>query len=144
MPHRAFIGIGSNLGDRAGNYREAIQKIAAIPGTRVVRQSSIYETEPVGDELMLKWPFLNGVVEVGTELTPEAVSYTHLDVYKRQETDPCPEHQAGRLHDAMHAAIDIGESRRRIDRFDCGSHLGFLPFVIHVAQIHDGLSLIHI
>ena len=71
MPHRAFIGIGSNLGDRAGNYREAIQKIAAIPGTRVVRQSSIDETEPVGDELMLKWPFLNGVIEVDTEITPE-------------------------------------------------------------------------
>ena len=71
MPHRAFIGIGSNLGDRAGNYREAIQKIAAIPGTRVVRQSSIYETEPVGDELMLKWPFLNGVVEAETDVTPE-------------------------------------------------------------------------
>jgi 2-amino-4-hydroxy-6-hydroxymethyldihydropteridine diphosphokinase len=71
MPHRAFIGIGSNLGDRAGNYREAIHKIAAIPGTRVVRQSSIYETEPVGDELMLKWPFLNGVIETETDLTPE-------------------------------------------------------------------------
>jgi len=71
MPHRAFIAIGSNLGDRAGNYREAIQKIAAIPGTRVVRQSSIYETEPVGDELMLKWPFLNGVIEAETDITPE-------------------------------------------------------------------------
>ena len=71
MPHRAFIGIGSNLGDRAANYREAIRRIAAIAQTRVVRQSSIYETEPVGDERMLKWPFLNGVVEVETELCAE-------------------------------------------------------------------------
>jgi len=68
MPHRAFIGIGSNLGDRAANYREAIQRIAQIPQTRVVRQSSIYETEPVGD---LKGAFLNGVVEVETELGAE-------------------------------------------------------------------------
>ncbi len=70
MPNRAFIGIGSNLGDRAANYREAIQRIAAIPETRVVRQSSIYETEPVGD---LKGAFLNGVVEVETELGPEVM-----------------------------------------------------------------------
>ncbi len=71
MPHRAFIGIGSNLGDRAANYREAVQRLAAIPATRVVRQSSIYETEPVGDEELLKWPFLNGVVEAETDLNAE-------------------------------------------------------------------------
>jgi 2-amino-4-hydroxy-6-hydroxymethyldihydropteridine diphosphokinase len=70
MPHRAFIGIGSNLGDRAGNYREAIQRIAEIPDTRVVRQSSIYETEPMGD---LKGAFLNGVIEIETELQAEVL-----------------------------------------------------------------------
>jgi len=68
MPHRAFIGIGSNLGDRAANYREAIQRIGATPGVRVVRQSSVYETEPVGDENLLKWPFLNGIIEIETEI----------------------------------------------------------------------------
>jgi 2-amino-4-hydroxy-6-hydroxymethyldihydropteridine diphosphokinase len=68
MPNRAFIGIGSNLGDRAANYREAIQRIAQIPQTRVVRQSSIYETEPVGD---LKGTFLNGVIEVETEINAD-------------------------------------------------------------------------
>jgi 2-amino-4-hydroxy-6-hydroxymethyldihydropteridine diphosphokinase len=68
MPNRAFIGIGSNLGDRAANYREAIQRVAQIPQTRVVRQSSIYETEPVGG---LKGAFLNGVIEVETEINAE-------------------------------------------------------------------------
>ncbi len=70
MAHRAFIGIGSNLGDRAANYREAIARIAAIPDTRIVRQSSIYETEPIGD---LKGAFLNGVIEVETELPAEVL-----------------------------------------------------------------------
>ena len=70
MPNRAFIGIGTNLGDRAANYREAIQRIAQIPETRVVRQSSIYETEPVGD---LKGAFLNGVVEVETEINADVL-----------------------------------------------------------------------
>jgi 2-amino-4-hydroxy-6-hydroxymethyldihydropteridine diphosphokinase len=70
MPNRAFIGIGTNLGDRAANYREAIARISGLPSTRIVRQSSIYETEPVGD---IKGAFLNGVVEVETELMAEAL-----------------------------------------------------------------------
>jgi 2-amino-4-hydroxy-6-hydroxymethyldihydropteridine diphosphokinase len=70
MPNRAFIGIGSNLGDRAAHYREAIRRLAALPDTRVIRQSSIYETEPVGD---VKGPFLNGVVEVETEMPADAL-----------------------------------------------------------------------
>ena len=65
MPHRAFIGIGTNLGDRAANFRDAIRRIGELPSTRVVRQSSIYETEPVGD---IQGFFLNGVVEVDTAL----------------------------------------------------------------------------
>ena len=80
MPHRAFIGIGSNLGDRAGNYREAIARIATIPNTRITRQSSIYETEPVGDEHLLKWPFLNGVVEVETEIPAEQMMRRMLTI----------------------------------------------------------------
>jgi 2-amino-4-hydroxy-6-hydroxymethyldihydropteridine diphosphokinase len=68
MPHRAFIGIGTNLGDRAANFRDAIQRIGALPSTRVVRQSSIYETEPVGD---IQGSFLNGVIEVDTPMLAE-------------------------------------------------------------------------
>ena len=69
MPHRAFIGIGTNLGDRLANYLEALERIGKLRQTRVVRQSSIYETEPVGDAV--GGPFLNGAVEVETELTSE-------------------------------------------------------------------------
>jgi 2-amino-4-hydroxy-6-hydroxymethyldihydropteridine diphosphokinase len=64
MPQRAFIGIGTNLGDRLANYRQALERIAALPRTRILRQSSIYETEPVGD---FGRAFLNGAVEIETE-----------------------------------------------------------------------------
>ena len=77
MPHRAFIGIGTNLGDRAANYREAIQRIAQIPATHVVRQSSIYETEPVGD---LKGAFLNGVIEIETDLAADVLMRRLLSI----------------------------------------------------------------
>jgi 2-amino-4-hydroxy-6-hydroxymethyldihydropteridine diphosphokinase len=70
MPNRAFIGIGTNLGDRAANYRQALQRIAGLPDTHIVRQSSVYETEPVGD---VKGAFLNSVVEVETAMHAEAM-----------------------------------------------------------------------
>ena len=67
MPHRVFIGIGSNLGDRRANCREARRRISEIPKTRVVKESSLYESEPHGDA---KTWFGNSVVEVETELGP--------------------------------------------------------------------------
>jgi 2-amino-4-hydroxy-6-hydroxymethyldihydropteridine diphosphokinase len=67
MPHRVFIGIGSNLGDRRANCREARKRISELPKTRVVKESSLYESEPHGDA---KTWFGNSVVEVETELNP--------------------------------------------------------------------------
>lgn len=65
MPHRVFIGVGSNLGDRKGNVREALARLAAMPGTQVVRSSSLYESEPHGPAK--NW-FVNLVVELETEI----------------------------------------------------------------------------
>jgi 2-amino-4-hydroxy-6-hydroxymethyldihydropteridine diphosphokinase len=70
MPHRAFIGLGTNLGDRAANYRQAIQRLEQLPETRIVRHSSLYETEPVGD---IEGLFVNGVVELETELPSDVL-----------------------------------------------------------------------
>jgi 2-amino-4-hydroxy-6-hydroxymethyldihydropteridine diphosphokinase len=64
MPHRAFIGIGSNLGDRKANYLEAIDRIQKLAATRIVKQSSLYESEPLGDA---KTWFVNAVIEVETD-----------------------------------------------------------------------------
>jgi 2-amino-4-hydroxy-6-hydroxymethyldihydropteridine diphosphokinase len=63
----AYIGLGSNLGDRAENLRQAIVRLAA-PDLRVARESSVYETEP-RDVLDQPW-FLNQVVEIETSLFP--------------------------------------------------------------------------
>ena len=62
-----YIGLGSNLGDRAANLRAARERIAA-PDLRVLRESSIYETAPrdVEDQ---PW-FLNQVIECETDLFP--------------------------------------------------------------------------
>ena len=66
--HRAYIGIGSNLGDRRANTAEAVARVKELPGTKVVRWSSLYESEPLGDA---KTWFVNSAIEVDTELSPD-------------------------------------------------------------------------
>jgi 2-amino-4-hydroxy-6-hydroxymethyldihydropteridine diphosphokinase len=67
MFHRVFIGIGSNLGNRRVHYQKALERLAALPKTRIVKASSLYESEPHGDAK--NW-YVNGVIEVETEFTP--------------------------------------------------------------------------
>ena len=64
----AYIGLGSNLGDRVRTLESAIEAIGQIPETSVTAQSSWYENPAVGIEGGND--FLNGVVEVVTRLSP--------------------------------------------------------------------------
>ncbi len=63
-----YIGIGSNLGDRHKYISEAIRALRDNKRVEVRRASSIYETGPVSDVPQGK--FLNGVVEIDTDLDP--------------------------------------------------------------------------
>ena len=62
-----YLSLGSNVGDRAANIGEAITALA-FAGVSIVRQSSLYRTEPVDFEVQ-SW-FINCVVEAETELMP--------------------------------------------------------------------------
>ncbi len=65
----AYLGFGSNLGDRAGNIRAACQELGAHPKISVERLSSLYETAPVG---VTEQPdFLNAAAAVRTSLPPD-------------------------------------------------------------------------
>lgn len=68
MKWRWFLGLGSNQGESLKLLRRALEAIAALPTTRVLRRSSVYLTEPVG--LKDQPPFYNLVVELETELEP--------------------------------------------------------------------------
>lgn len=68
MGVEAFLGLGSNLGDRLGNLSSAVGRLSRLPGVRVVRSSRVYETDPVGGPEQPD--YLNAVVEVDTMLTP--------------------------------------------------------------------------
>ena len=65
---RAYIGVGSNLGDRRAHCAAAVEALAGLDRTRVVACSPWYETEPVGGVAQSR--FVNGAVEVETALDP--------------------------------------------------------------------------
>ena len=73
----AYVALGANLGDAASALRQAVQAIAQLPQTRVVKTSSIYKTAPLaagsdapasGGRVDLGGDYLNVVVEVQTSL----------------------------------------------------------------------------
>ncbi|MGB6278975.1 MAG: 2-amino-4-hydroxy-6-hydroxymethyldihydropteridine diphosphokinase [Syntrophobacteria bacterium] len=62
--HDAYIGLGSNLGNRLESCLKAIEALAALPTCTVLQTSSFYETTPVG--LVEQAAFINGVVLLET------------------------------------------------------------------------------
>ena len=78
---KAYIGIGSNLGDRKANIKKALSLIELVKGVKLIKVSSIYETDPVGEPIQGK--FLNGVFEIGTSLDP----FNLLETLKKIEKE---------------------------------------------------------
>jgi 2-amino-4-hydroxy-6-hydroxymethyldihydropteridine diphosphokinase len=76
-----YLGLGSNVGDRAGHLRAAIEMLGER-GVEAEAVSSAYETEPVG-EVLDQADFLNAAIRVRTELEPEAL----LDACKQVEAE---------------------------------------------------------
>jgi len=74
----AFLGLGSNLGDRLGNLSRAVALLADGGDVRVVRSSRVYETDPVGGPEQPE--YLNAVIEVGTSLDARPLLERCLDV----------------------------------------------------------------
>lgn len=77
---RAYLGLGSNLGDRLAHLQGAVDGLAATPGITVVAVSRVYETRPIGPE---QPDYLNAVVALDTALEPRAL----LEVGQRLEDE---------------------------------------------------------
>ena len=70
-PVRAHLGLGSNLGDRAGYLRSAVAALRVESEVTVVAVSRVYETDPVGGPE--QGAYLNAVVAIDTTLAPPAL-----------------------------------------------------------------------
>ena len=68
ITHQVYIGIGSNVGNKRDNFFEAVTRLAKLPDTKVIKESSLYESEPLGDAK--EW-YINGAVEIETKFNPE-------------------------------------------------------------------------
>ncbi len=77
MSERAFVALGSNLGDRLTNLHQAVTLLGERPGIRVIRSSRVYETDPVGPP---QPDYLNAVIEVDTDRSPQELLDACLDV----------------------------------------------------------------
>ena len=66
--HVAYIGFGSNIGDRLAHIRNAIHALSRTEGITLQAVSSVYQTDPVGYEVQAQ--FLNGVAAIQTDLPP--------------------------------------------------------------------------
>jgi 2-amino-4-hydroxy-6-hydroxymethyldihydropteridine diphosphokinase len=75
---RVFVALGSNLGERAHWLEAARTRLAALPETRVVRASTVEETAPLGG--VPQGPYFNQMVELETDLEPEALLAACLDI----------------------------------------------------------------
>lgn len=78
---RAYVGLGSNLGDRAATLSRAVELLGREPGIEVVAVSAFRETDPVG--YLDQPPFLNGAAAVETSLAPGEVLDVLLAVERK-------------------------------------------------------------
>lgn len=67
MTERAFVALGSNLGDRAAYLASAVAALAVMPGSRLLATSAVEETVPFG--LAAQGPYLNQMAALETALS---------------------------------------------------------------------------
>ena len=80
MEHSAFIGLGSNQGERIKNCEQAIEEILKLEGGFLLSRSSWYDSEPWGWEDQ-DW-FINGVIQISTEFCPEELLTKFKEIEK--------------------------------------------------------------
>ncbi|HMS64156.1 MAG TPA: 2-amino-4-hydroxy-6-hydroxymethyldihydropteridine diphosphokinase [Ignavibacteria bacterium] len=68
---KAYLGIGSNIGERISYIENAISEINKISGIKITKISSVYETEPWGE--IKQDDFLNCVIEIEADIEPEGL-----------------------------------------------------------------------
>jgi 2-amino-4-hydroxy-6-hydroxymethyldihydropteridine diphosphokinase len=87
MNNVAYLSLGSNVGDRLGYLKEAIELLDSHEGITIIGQSSIYETDPVG--YTEQGNFLNLVVKIKTDLSAENLLYrclqNEIDMGRKRE-----------------------------------------------------------
>jgi 2-amino-4-hydroxy-6-hydroxymethyldihydropteridine diphosphokinase len=86
----AFVALGANLADPLAQVRAAIESLSSLPGSRLLRASSLYRTAPVG--IHGQPDFINAVAALETELAPHVLLSALFDIearFGRRRDFPC-------------------------------------------------------
>ena len=87
MKDVAYVALGSNLGQREVFLAQARRSISELPKTRLIGESVVEETAPIGP--VQQGPFLNQMIAIETELSPHELLKELMRI----------EHEAGRVRD---------------------------------------------
>lgn len=79
--HKAYIAIGSNVGNKEKNIQNAIYNINSSSYNKVIKVSKLYNTKPVGN--VKQQDFLNGALEIKTLMDPKKLMEFLLNVEKK-------------------------------------------------------------
>ena len=90
---RAYVGLGSNLGEREATLREALTRLSELDGVAVAAVSSFRETDPVGNVDQPR--FLNAAAEIETSLGPRELLDRLLEVERSLGRDRSREERWG-------------------------------------------------
>ena len=104
---KAYLGIGTNIGDRMQNLQDSLDALNLLPMTTVTDVSNVYETDPVGYDN--QDDFLNIVVEVETELNMGAKEYEK----------------------AFNSLLPDDIYVKSVEEVDLSFHFSYLSFCIH-------------
>jgi 2-amino-4-hydroxy-6-hydroxymethyldihydropteridine diphosphokinase len=93
---RAYVGLGSNRGEREEHLRRALNAIRDFPRTELVRVSSFYDTEPLGEPGHPE--YLNAVAQLETDLAPREL-WWNLRLVERRAGRPAVRRSGSRTLD---------------------------------------------
>jgi 2-amino-4-hydroxy-6-hydroxymethyldihydropteridine diphosphokinase len=94
LTHLVFIGLGSDLGDRAANLSKALALIGELENTEIVAISQAYETEPAGASSADHPPYANAVARVRTGLAADQLMSALLEIEEALGRPPASERAA--------------------------------------------------
>lgn len=148
--HRAYVSVGSNLGDKLENCRRGIAALAASGGIRVTGQSRFYQTEPV-DFAAQDW-FVNAVLRLESTLAPLALLDRLQDVQRQAGRPPGGRRFGPRLLDLdllLYDRLILEDSRLRLPhprmhrrRFVLQPFCDIEPLLVHPVLGKDMRSLL--
>src|SRR3989337_2470914 len=103
VAHQVYIGIGSNVGNKKENFLEALSRVAKLLDTRIVKESSFYESEPIGDAK--EW-YANGAIEIETKFKPDMLLKKFKNIERAMGRKKVKKRWGARIID-LNGAVDI-------------------------------------